>query len=203
MNRTGAAAWDSGHAYEQEGQGKIVSCELTAPESLSLGKSMPAEVLASAVSLAPADVVTETHPPQVASVGLPLLMTELKDRATLERARVNSTGVEAILRQDIRPSIYLYTRATDAFDIRARMFAPLSGVPEDPATSSASCVVGGLLAHYSGQASGRFSCRIAQGVEMGRPSALLVRAEKADGSVQATWVGGACVLVSEGFIHVD
>lgn len=187
----------------QEEQGRVVSCELAAPQSLSLGKSIPVELLASTVSLATKDVVTETHQPQVASVGLPFLMTELRDRAALEQARVNSTGVEAILREDIRPSIYLYTRAAAGFDIRARMFAPLSGVPEDPATGSASCAVGGLLAHYSGQASGRFSYRIAQGVEMGRPSVLLVRAEKADGSVQATWVGGACVLVSEGFIHVD
>jgi trans-2,3-dihydro-3-hydroxyanthranilate isomerase len=187
----------------REEHGRVVSCELAAPQSLSLGKSIPVELLASTVSLATEDVVTETHQPQVASVGLPFLMTELRDRTALERARVNSTGVEAILRQDIRPSIYLYTRAADGFDIRARMFAPLSGVPEDPATGSASCAVGGLLAHYSGQASGRFSYRIAQGVEMGRPSVLLVRAEKAEGNVQATWVGGACVLVSEGFIHVD
>jgi len=187
----------------REVQGRIASCELAAPQSLSLGKSIPADLLASAVSLAAEDVVTETHPPQVASVGLPFLMTELRDRAALERARVNSTGVEAILRQDIRPSIYLYTRASDGFDIRARMFAPLSGVPEDPATGSASCAVAGLLAHHSGQANGRFSYRIAQGVEMGRPSVLLARAEKADGSVQATGVGGACVFVSEGFIQVD
>lgn len=187
----------------REEQGRVVSCELAAPQPLSLGKSIPVDLLASTVSLATKDVVTETHQPQIASVGLPFLMTELRDRAALERARVNSTGVEAILRQDIRPSIYLYTRATDGFDIRARMFAPLSGVPEDPATGSASCAVGGLLAHHSGQVSGRFSYRIAQGVEMGRPSVLLVRAEKTDGRVQATWVGGACVLVSEGLIQVD
>jgi trans-2,3-dihydro-3-hydroxyanthranilate isomerase len=187
----------------QEAQGKIASCELAAPQSLSLGKSIPAELLASAVSLATEDVVTATHQPQVASVGLPFLMTELRGRAALERARVNSAGVEAILRHDIRPSIYLYTRATDGFDIRARMFAPLSGVPEDPATGSASCAIGGLLARYNERASGRFSYRIAQGVEMGRPSLLLVRAEKAEGNVRATWVGGACVLVSEGFIQVD
>ena len=84
-----------------------------------------------------------------------------------------------------------------------RVFVPGAGVPEDPATGSASCAVAGLLAHHSGQANGRFSYRIAQGVEMGRPSVLLARAEKADGSVQATAVGGACVFVSEGFIQVD
>jgi len=83
------------------------------------------------------------------------------------------------------------------------MFAPLSGVAEDPATGSANCTLGGLLAHHKEESSGTFSWRIAQGVEMGRPSTLLARAEKADGTVQATWVGGSCVMVSEGFIYVD
>ena len=55
------------------------------------------------------------------------------------------------------------------FDIRARMFAPLSGVPEDPATGSANCTLGGLLADHEQVTSGMFSWRIAQGVEMGRP----------------------------------
>ena len=83
------------------------------------------------------------------------------------------------------------------------MFAPQAGVPEDPATGSASCVVAGLMAHYDGKADGRFQWRIAQGVEMGRPSVILTQAIKADGVVQSTGVGGACVMVSEGFIEVD
>ena len=89
---------------------------------------------------------------------------------------------------------------SDGFDIRARMFAPLSGVLEDPATGSANCTLGGLLAHHKEQSSGTFSWRIAQGVEMGRPSTLDARAEKKDGVVKATWVGGSCVMVSEGII---
>jgi predicted PhzF superfamily epimerase YddE/YHI9 len=40
-------------------------------------------------------------------------------------------------------------------------------------------------------------------VEMGRPSTLLARAEKRDGAVRGTWVGGASVLVSEGLLHLD
>ena len=83
------------------------------------------------------------------------------------------------------------------------MFAPLSGVPEDPATGSANCALVGLRAHYSGQSSGSFSLRIAQGVEMGRPSTLMARAEKTAGVVQATRVGGASVLVTEGVIRLD
>jgi len=135
---------------------------------------------------------------------VPVTIREAGGRITAcERARVNLSGFEAILREGIRPSIYLYTRDTDGFDLRARMFTPLSGVPEDPATGSASCAVAGLLAHFNKNPSGGFRWRIAQGVEMGRLSTLLARAEKKGGLVRTTWVGGGCVLVGEGFIQVD
>ena len=62
------------------------------------------------------------------------------------------------------------------------MFAPYDGVPEDPATGSANCALAALLTG-SGQASGVFTYRIAQGVEMGRPSVLEARSEKRDGEV--------------------
>jgi trans-2,3-dihydro-3-hydroxyanthranilate isomerase len=186
-----------------EAQGKVAWCELAAPQALSLGKTIPAPLVASAASLSTEDIVTETHSPLVCSVGLPFVIAELRDRSALARARVHWSGFEALRAESVRPSLYLYARATDGFDIRARMFAPLSGVPEDPATGSANCALAGLLAHYSGQASGSFSWRIAQGVEMGRPSTLIARAEKTAGVVQATWVGGATVLVSEGILHLD
>lgn len=176
-------------------------CELSAPERLSLGRTVAAESLASAVSLAPNDVVVTTHSPQVASVGLPFLLAELEDRAALARARVNAAGFDAIAAQGITPDIHLYTRSADDFDIRARMFAPFDGVPEDPATGSANCALAGLLSHY-GDAEGTISWRITQGVEMGRPSVLEASAEKRDGVVVATRVGGASVLVSEGTIEV-
>jgi trans-2,3-dihydro-3-hydroxyanthranilate isomerase len=178
-------------------------CELSAPQRLSLGKSFSAETLAAAVSLAPGDLVTQTHPPQVASVGLPFLMAEVKDRAALERARTNMPGVEAIAAQGVMPDIHLYTRSGDEFDVRARMFAPLDGVPEDPATGSANCALAAMLAHYKPERDGSFRWRIAQGVEMGRPSVLEARTEKRNGEVTGTWIGGASVLVSEGFIEVD
>ena len=187
----------------QESDGKIASCELTAPQSLSFGKILPTELVAAAISIDAKDIVTKTHGPQVTSVGLPFVMVELTDRSVLERARINISGFEALAAQDVMPDVYLYTHASDGFDIRARMFAPLSGVPEDPATGSANCALAGLLAHYSEQSNGSFSWLIAQGVEMGRPSTLIARAEKNDGVVQTTRIGGAAVLVSEGFIYLD
>ena len=190
-------------------EGKIVSCELAAPQALSLGKTVEPELVASAVSVNRDDIVTDTHDPQVCSVGLPFVFTELRDRAALERARINISGFEALRDLGVNPQLYLYTRVGESepdghgFDIRARMFAPLSGVAEDPATGSANCTLGGLLADYEQVTSGMFSWRIAQGVEMGRPSTLIARAEKKDGVVTGMWIGGASVLVSEGTIYLD
>jgi trans-2,3-dihydro-3-hydroxyanthranilate isomerase len=190
----------------EEASGEITSCELKAPQPVSLGQTVPIDLVAPAVSLPVDEIVTRTHEPVVVSVGLPFVFVEVRDRAALERLRINTAGFEAIrdaLGGALRASLYLYARAVEGADLRARMFAPLSGVPEDPATGSAGCAVAGLLTHLDGEASGEFSYRIAQGVEMGRPSMLRARAEKSDGVVQATWIGGACVMMSEGFIQVD
>jgi len=177
-------------------------CELSAPTPLSLGPVVARELPAAAVSLSAEDVVTTTHPPQVASVGLPFIVAELRSRAALERARVNGPGLDAIKALGVVPDIHLYVRSGDEFDLRTRMFAPYDGVPEDPATGSANCALAALLTQERKESSGAFKYRIAQGVEMGRPSVLEARSEKRDGAVSGTWIGGASVLVSEGTIEV-
>ena len=76
--------------------------------------------------------------------------------------------------------------------VRARVFAPKVGVPEDPATGSAA---GPLAVHVvrSGLApAGRLE--IEQGVEMGRPSLIEVDVEPG----RPPRVGGACVAVARG-----
>jgi trans-2,3-dihydro-3-hydroxyanthranilate isomerase len=180
-----------------------ISCELKAPQVFSLGKELPAEMVAEALCLSASEIVTDIHSPIVASVGLPFLMVELRDRSVLQKAGINPIGFERIADQGVMPDIHLYVRSDDEFDIRARMFAPLDGVPEDPATGSANCALAGLLAHYHESTSGHFEWRIAQGVEMGRPSLLQARAEKTADKVLSTWIGGSCVLVSEGHIYID
>lgn len=187
--------------------GKVTSCELTAPQPVSLGQTVPVELVASAVSLNPSDIVIQAHQPQSVSVGLPFLFTQVTDLAALGRVKVNTAGFEKVRDhldgQSVRASIYLYVKTNGDVNVRARMLAPLSGVPEDPATGSATCAVVGLLSHLDKQASGEFTYRLVQGVEMGRPSALLARAEKSNGVVTATSVGGTCVMVSQGTLEVD
>lgn len=186
-------------------RGDLVWCELTAPEKLSLGKKLTLDAVATAVSLSPGDFVTTTHGPQVASVGLPFILAELSDRETLKRARINTAAFDALAAQGVMPDIHMYVRtgrkAGDDFDIHARMFAPLDGVPEDPATGSANCALAAMLTRYDREASGTFRFRISQGVDMGRPSVLEARVEKRDGTIASAHIGGACVLVSEGWIE--
>jgi len=60
-----------------------------------------------------------------------------------------------------------------------------------------------ILAHFHPSPSGMFEWGVAQGIEMRRPSHLQARVEKIDGKVVSSWVGGGCVMVSEGHIFVD
>ena len=183
-------------------QNGLIWCELTAPQILSLGKTASIESVCRAVCLEPGDIIGETHPPQVASVGTPFLFVQLKDRLALERARYNVDGIDAIRAQGLPGSIHLYTLSGDEFDIRCRMFAPASGIPEDPATGSANVALAAMLGHYHPSSSGDFSWRIGQGIEMGRPSVLHARAEKRAGVVVKSFIGGPSVMVAEGVMEV-
>jgi trans-2,3-dihydro-3-hydroxyanthranilate isomerase len=185
-----------------ERRGDRFFCELTAPEKLSIGKRVTLKSVADAVSLTTGDFVTDTHPPQVASVGLPFIMVQLKDRAALKRARINMAAFDALAAEGVTPDVHMYVHSRDDFDIHARMFAPLDGVPEDPATGSANCALAAMLTHYDPAPSGTFRYRISQGVEIGRPSVLEARIEKRDGAMVSSHIGGGSVLVSEGWIEV-
>jgi trans-2,3-dihydro-3-hydroxyanthranilate isomerase len=184
-------------------EGGRLWCELSAPQGLTLGETISPGFAANALSLETAEIVTGVHPPQVAGVGLPFLVVELKSRDALERARFNMNALEELQKSGLSPDVLLYTRSSGEIDIRARMFAPLDGVPEDPATGSANCALAALLSHRDPAVSGDYSWRIAQGVEMGRPSILDARTQKRGGTVTATMIGGDCVMVSEGTLILD
>ena len=92
-----------------------------------------------------------------------------------------------------RLSLFLYAR--DGNTIRARMFAPLAGTWEDPATGSASATLGALLLSLDGGDKAAFT--ITQGVEMGRPSLLKVTSWRAEDGYHSR-VGGSCIPMFRG-----
>jgi trans-2,3-dihydro-3-hydroxyanthranilate isomerase len=184
-------------------KGRVVAAELTAPQPLKRLTQLSGEQAAACLSLSASDVKTDRHPPQIASVGLPFLMVELASRDALQRAKPDAAAFAKTLPIDGNDAIYFYTREVPAsempLDLQARMLHPgASGLCEDPATGSATAAAAALLADLASQRDGEFKLRIAQGVDMGRPSLLLTRVRKENGAVVSAHVGGACVEMMEG-----
>lgn len=97
-------------------------------------------------------------------------------------------------------SAYLYTPGQDC-DFRARMFSPTAGIPEDPATGSASAILAAQLLAFGALAEGEMRLTLHQGVEMGRPSVIGLTTRVAGGGLTQVRIKGSAVPVSEGRLH--
>jgi trans-2,3-dihydro-3-hydroxyanthranilate isomerase len=181
----------------------ITGARVSAPTPLALGLQVPVDVVAACASLTDADIVVTAHRPIAASVGTEVVIAEVADSATLSRASPDIGAFKAAAARlpgmQLRFALHLYARTADG--LRARMFAPLSGVLEDPATGSANAALAALLVSLEPGADVDRHYRIEQGAEMGRPSLLLAGARKQGGRVTAT-VAGGCVPVMRGTIEV-
>lgn len=182
-------------------QAVIVGAEFTAPEGLTLGPKVTAATLAECLSLEGTDISRVNHPPQVLSVGLPFLVTEIASLQALKRAKPNALAHERILPPIGTDAIYAYCHSATPQNLHARMFSPLDGIIEDPATGSAAAATIAHLASIAAERNVEMTWRIEQGVEMGRPSLLQGRTEKRNGIVAAVHIGGFAVPVMSG--HFD
>ena len=77
------------------------------------------------------------------------------------------------------------------------MFAPASGVAEDPATGSAAGPLAVHLLRHGRIASGD-EIEIEQGAELRRPSRLYARATGTADEIERVEVGGSAVVVARG-----
>ena len=181
-----------------------VGARLASPQPLAVGAEIATELIASACSLSIDDIETGNHRPCIASCGAAFILAQLKSHAALTRSLPRAEIFHQEVSKHPATSILLYTQVNeDNIDIRARMFAPQHGIPEDPATGSANVALIGLLAKLRPESDLQLSRTIAQGVEMGRPSLLQAQAEKRGGVVTATFIGGRCVPVMSGSIELN
>jgi trans-2,3-dihydro-3-hydroxyanthranilate isomerase len=181
----------------------VVGAKLASPQPLSVGAEIAGELVASACGISLDDIETANHRPCIASCGAPFILAELKSRAALAAASPNGDVFRLEVTRHPAVSIMIYTQVDEAdIHIRTRMFAPHMNIPEDPATGSANVALIGLLAKLRPEANLSLSKTIAQGVEMGRTSILQAKAEKNNGVVTATFIGGRCVPVMSGTIDL-
>jgi trans-2,3-dihydro-3-hydroxyanthranilate isomerase len=139
------------------------------------------------------------------SVGLPFFVVPLKDAASITAAKLDPGVWETVLPPDAW-SRDVYVVAGDFAPggrLKARMFAPADGIPEDPATGSAAAALASCLAGALPDTDGEFAWTIEQGAEIGRPSLISAVAVKRAGRVVSVRVGGSAVIVGEGAFRTD
>lgn len=188
-------------AMEVDATGHATGGTVEAPRALALGAEVPVEHVAACLGLDPGDVRTAAHRPVIASMGTPYVIAEIASEALARCEPDMAAFRRAIAAQaggDGRFSLHVYARLADR--IHARMFAPLAGTWEDPATGSANALLAGLLLSLDG--GDRLHLIVEQGLQMGRPSLLNLEAFRTDDGIRAK-VSGACVPVFTGTYPVD
>ena len=145
---------------------------------------------AASLGLAQSDL-HETLPPQIAGAGNPFLFIPLKNRDAVDRSWYAVGGFDEAIETHVS-GVFVFCLTENG--TYARMFAPMSGIAEDPATGSATGPVFAYLTKRGALDPERSSFVSEQGVKLGRRSVLHVRI--AGGSNFD--VGGETILVGEG-----
>ncbi len=186
---------------ESGAQSSVTGARLAAPQPLAVGPDIAPEIVAACCGLAAVDIATSVHRPCIAGCGTPFVIAELTSRGALAAAKPRPDLFAQHVPADKATGIHLYVPGGfPGAVIETRMFAPLHGVFEDPATGSANVALVGLLAQALPQSNVIFATTISQGVDMGRPSLMQASAEKREDTVVATFIGGKCILAMRGMI---
>jgi trans-2,3-dihydro-3-hydroxyanthranilate isomerase len=143
--------------------------------------------------------VDDRFPVEEVSTGLPFFIVPLKNISVLKKARVDREKYFDFIKNTNAKGILVFCPETHEpqNNISVRVFVDYYGIPEDPATGSGNgCLAGYLVKHhYFGKES--IDLRVEQGYEIGRPSLLLLRAEKQGANIKIS-VGGKSVIVARG-----
>lgn len=156
--------------------------------------------VAKALGVAEDDIRGTRLPVQEVSCGVPFVIVPMTTRAAVDRAVVDPRLLNF--------EAYIFTTdrsgAADSATTYSRMFTPMLGVHEDPATGGASGPLGSYLVKHSlvppEQAGSILNL---QGVKLGRPSWIHIAIESADRGISRVRVGGTSVFVAEGTMEVE
>lgn len=167
----------------------------------ALGEASSNAAIAAALNLALPDIGFENHRPSVWSAGVPFHFVPVHDMAALAVAHPAREAWASAFGND---AAFLYTRETEGHDhqFRARMFAPMHGIDEDPATGSAVAALAGPVHHFDAPPDGEHVALVEQGYDMGRPSLIRLEMVVAKGALQTVRIGGGAVRLAEGSLEL-
>ena len=162
--------------------------------------------VAAAVGVQPYDLTGGDLPVQVASSGVPFLYIPLKSRAAVDSASLERTRLCTLLRavdlEELPVFVFSPEPADDDATVYSRMFAPVLGITEDPATGGASGPLGAYLLQHNAVSADTASRLVSlQGVRMGRPSRIHIALSSRAGVLEEVRVGGEAVIVGDGTVR--
>lgn len=180
-------------------QGHDILAEFIAPALPELASGTPPSHVeaAAALGLQPSDIGFENHTPQHWQGGPDFLYIPIASREALKNAAPSASWPDMTAKAKTQ-SAYLYCK--DATGYAARMFAPGHGMPEDPATGSASAILAAQLMAAGALPEGTTNVPLSQGEDMGRPSQIGLSVDVKDGAIQQIRIKGAAVRVHHGHI---
>ena len=186
--------------------GDVPRAQFTAPVTpFATGVDAPStEAIARALGLATSDIGFDGHRPGVFKGGPAFLYVPLNSREALARAKVIEPHWSDLFQGLGTRMAYMYTRGGDGAEtaFRARAYAPLDGIPEDPATGSATAILAAQLLASESLPDGTHRWRLEQGYEMGRPSDLWLEADVAGAKLAAVRVAGQAVQIMSGVLEL-
>jgi trans-2,3-dihydro-3-hydroxyanthranilate isomerase len=176
-----------------------IQAEFTAPKLPSHHPGpVDASLIAAALGLDRGEIGFGSHAPAMWAAGPDFLFVPVASLDALARARPLQPDFGLLARQS-NESIYVYARGEDC-DFRARMFAPDHGMPEDPATGSASAILAAQLLASGNITNGTKHFTLHQGVEMGRPSQIGLSVDCNGRAIAAIRIAGSAVPIMTGYI---
>jgi trans-2,3-dihydro-3-hydroxyanthranilate isomerase len=170
--------------------------EMTQPDPI-FGAVHDRGAIAKAIDI-PVDDLAPEMPIQTVSTGMPFCIVPFRSADVLSRLRSAGASVDDYLRRS--DAKFFYCIAPELKNVwRARMQF-YNG--EDPATGSAAgCAISYLVQH--GFAASDEQVHIRQGIEIGRPSAIDVRAKLDGVSIREVRVAGSTVFVAKGRFFLE
>lgn len=163
--------------------------------------SPSAEQIAAALSLSASDIDTTRRPIQTWDAGFAVVFAGLRSRDSVSRARVDLSKWFSTDEFGRPVSVYPYAANGDGC-FYARMFAPMEGVPEDPATGGAVAAFSGHLHACDHLHEGLHEAIIEQGVDMGRPSEIKLEMEVAQDQLLRVRIGGPAIEFMAGSFDI-
>jgi trans-2,3-dihydro-3-hydroxyanthranilate isomerase len=157
--------------------------------------------LAKALGVHKSLITDSSFPVEVVSTGLPVLIVPIRTLTAVKSMQVNHAAIHDLCARLGTNGIMVYTTMTleENSTVHTRMFATPIGIPEDPATGSASGALGAYLVKNGVVEVGPTTeVVIEQGYEIDRPSRILVQVFSDDDMIQEIKVGGQVVIVAEG-----